>query len=232
MKYYLDLYLENCRSRYTGRSFEIAKVHCSRIMYYLSEQGITEIQEISFFAIDMLIHTDFHCSKDTREMYLLHARFMLDFFASLNIIPVELSVMLDDRIYFQVGRMELFSSEHQTLLEQFRNKSSLFSACEFHERISAFETVLRDLGYEPRLMIPRAYTFQLSIYFCLTFFTKYIIISFLRISAIHPTIKNSISYIPIVKQELHNIPTVMTSIVCSQCLTPCVSLFHVFQYSS
>lgn len=49
LKYYLDLYLENCRSRYTGRSFEIAKVHCSRIMYYLSEQGITEIQEISFF---------------------------------------------------------------------------------------------------------------------------------------------------------------------------------------
>ena len=72
---------------------------------------------------------------------------MLDFFASLNIIPGELSIMLDDRIYFQVGRMELFSSEHQTLLEQFRNKSSLFSACEFHERISAFETVLRDLGY-------------------------------------------------------------------------------------
>lgn len=55
--------------------------------------------------------------------------------------------MLDDRIYFQIGRMELFSSEHQTLLEQFRNKSSLFSACEFHKRISAFETVLRDLGY-------------------------------------------------------------------------------------
>ena len=138
LKYYLDLYLENCRSRYTDRSFEIAKVHCSRIMYYLSEQGITEIQEISFSAIDMLIHTDFHCSENTREMYLLHARFMLEFFASLNIIPAELSVMLDDRIYFQIGRMELFSSEHQTLLEQFRNKSSLFSACEFHERISAF----------------------------------------------------------------------------------------------
>lgn len=61
----------------------------------------------------MLIHTDFHCSKDTREMYLIHA----GFFASLNIIPGELSIMLDDRIYFQVGRMELFSSEHQTLLE-------------------------------------------------------------------------------------------------------------------
>ena len=147
LKYYLNLYLENCRSRYTDRSFEIAKVHCSRIMYYLSEQGITEIQEISFSAIDMLIHTDFHCSKDTREMYLFHARFMLEFFASLNIIPAELSVMLDDRIYFQIGRMELFSSEHQTLLEQFRNKSSLFSACEFHEHISAFEIALRNLGY-------------------------------------------------------------------------------------
>ena len=147
LKYYLNLYLENYHSRYTGRLFEIAKVHCSRIMYYLSEQGITEIQEISFSAIDMLIHTDFHCSKDTREMYLLHARFMLGFFASLNIIPAELSVMLDDRIYFLIGRMELFSSEHQTLLEQFRNKSSLFSAHEFHERISAFETVLRNLGY-------------------------------------------------------------------------------------
>ena len=43
--------------------------------------------------------------------------------------------------------MELFSSDHQTLLEQFCNKSSLFSACEFHERISDFETVLRNLGY-------------------------------------------------------------------------------------
>ena len=116
-------------------------------MYYFSEMGITEIQEISFSAIDMLFHTDFHYSKDTRKVYLLHARFMLGFFACLNIIPVELSSMLDDRIYFQVGRMELFSSENQILLEQFRNKSSLFSACEFHERIPAFETVLRDLGY-------------------------------------------------------------------------------------
>ena len=97
MKYYLNLYLENCRSRYTDRSFEIAKVHCSRIMYCLSEQGITEILEIAFSAIDMLIHADFHCSENTREMYLLHARFMLEFFASLNIIPAELSVMLDDR---------------------------------------------------------------------------------------------------------------------------------------
>lgn len=43
--------------------------------------------------------------------------------------------------------MELFSSDHQTLLEQFCNKSSLFSACEFHERISDFETVLRNLRY-------------------------------------------------------------------------------------
>lgn len=95
-------------------------------MYYFSEMGITEIQEISFSAIDMLFHTDFHYSKDTRKVYLLHARFMLGFFACLNIIPVELSSMLDDRIYFQVGRMELFSSENQILLEQFRNKSSLF----------------------------------------------------------------------------------------------------------
>ena len=147
LKYYLDLYLENCRSRYTDSSFEDAKVHCSRIMYYFSEQGITEIQEISFSAIDMLFHTDFHYSKNTRKVYLLHARFMLGFFACLNIIPVERSAMLDDRIYFQVGRMELFSSENQILLEQFRNKSSLFSACEFHERIPAFETVLRNLGY-------------------------------------------------------------------------------------
>lgn len=147
LKYYLDLYLENCRSRYTDSSFEDAKVHCSRLMYYFSERGITEIQEISFSTIDMLFHTDFHCSKGTRKVYLLHARFMLDFFASLSIIPVELSAMLDDRIYFQVGRMELFSSENQILLEQFRNKSSLFSACEFHERIPAFETALRNLGY-------------------------------------------------------------------------------------
>ena len=116
-------------------------------MYYFSEMGITEIQEISFSAIDMLFHTDFHYSKDTRKVYLLHARFMLGFFACLNIIPVELSSMLDDRIYFQVGRMELFSSENQILLEQFRNKSSLFSACEFHERIPAFETAFQNLGY-------------------------------------------------------------------------------------
>lgn len=147
LKYYLDLYLESCRSRYTDRSFEITKVHCSGIMCYLSEQGITTIQEISFSEIDALMHTDFHCSKDTRDVYLLHARSMLKFFASLHMIPMELGEMLDDRIYFQIGRMELFSSDHQVLLEQFRNESSLFPVSSFHESISAFRAALRNLGY-------------------------------------------------------------------------------------
>ena len=55
--------------------------------------------------------------------------------------------MLDDRIYFQIGRIKLFSSEHQAFPEQFCNGNSLFSAVEFHERILAFRTALRDLGY-------------------------------------------------------------------------------------
>ena len=63
LKYYLDLYLENCRSRYTDRSFEIAKVHCSRIMYYLSEQGITEIQEIFWKLHKAAGIFKFHCQK-------------------------------------------------------------------------------------------------------------------------------------------------------------------------
>ena len=119
LKYYLNLYLENCRSRYTDRSFEIAKVHCSRIMYCLSEQGITEIQEIAFSAIDMLIYTDFHCSENTRKMYLLHARFMLEFFASLNIIPAELRVMLMTGSIF---RSAVWNCFHQSI-RHFLNNS-------------------------------------------------------------------------------------------------------------
>lgn len=72
MKSDLDLYLESCHSRYTDRSFELARIYCSRVIFYLWEQGITCIQEISFLSVDALIHTDFNCSKDTREVYLMH----------------------------------------------------------------------------------------------------------------------------------------------------------------
>lgn len=147
MKSDLDLYLENCHSRYTNRSFELARIYCSRVICYLWEQGITCIQEISFLSVDALIHTDFNCSKDTREVYLMHARAMLEFFASHNVIPVELSMLLDDQIYFQVGRIDLFSAEHQYCLEQFSTKSIFLSASKFHDSIPAFISVLRDLGY-------------------------------------------------------------------------------------
>lgn len=147
LKESLDLYLEQCKPEYTSRSFELARVHCSRIMCFLHRHGVNKIEEISFSTIDALIHSDFNCSKETREVYLLHGRAMLDFFASNEVIPEEFSGMLDDRIYFQIGRIESFPKEKQIEMESLSRNSCLLTASEFNKSILSFVQVLKKLGY-------------------------------------------------------------------------------------
>ncbi len=147
LKHSLDLYLEHCKPQYTSRSFELARVYCSRIMCFLYKHGVNKIEEISFSSIDALMHSNFNCSKGTREVYLIHGRAMLDFFTSNAAISEELSVMLDDRIYFQIGSIESFPKEQQVKIELLSRKSCLFPASVFKESIPSFVQVLERLGY-------------------------------------------------------------------------------------
>lgn len=72
---------------------------------------------------------------------------MLDFFTSNAAISEEFSVLLDDRIYFQIGSIESFPKEQQVKMELLSIKSCLFSASVFKESISSFAQVLKRLGY-------------------------------------------------------------------------------------
>lgn len=146
LRHSLDMYLEQCRTSYTKRSFEIARVYSSRIMCFLADHGVRNIEDISFPAIDELMHSDFNCTDDTREMYLLYGRAMLEFFSAHGLVPEELCAMLNSSIYFQIGQIELFSKEKQEQIVSF-DECCILSCSEFKESIPVFVSALEKLRY-------------------------------------------------------------------------------------
>lgn len=111
-KGYLDQYIESVKGNYTKRSLELATCYCSRIILFFSDVGINCVQDISFYSIDLLYHEDFGCQKDTWYIYMSHARAMLSYWASQDLCSMELGMLLDERIYPQVGFIESFAASN------------------------------------------------------------------------------------------------------------------------
>ena len=144
----LDRYLDSCQEKYSKRCFELARVHCSRIMVFLSSHSVKNLADITFSSIDSLYSADLHCSSETRFVLLSHARMMFAFFSDQGLCLKEYSMLLDDRIYPQIGNPDNFSKEHRLQLEALRLESLDFPPDEFLEAVLNFRSILKTQGYQ------------------------------------------------------------------------------------
>ena len=147
LKVDLDRYLEHCRPQYTERSFELAKIHCSGIMCYLTEQGLVRMDELTFQMVDKLFHADLGCTDDTKALYLQHARAMLRYLSEYHTFPIDIFLVLNSKYNAHIGHPNQFSRKHQDRIEQLKAEDMVLTVQEFHSRISVFIVHLREIGY-------------------------------------------------------------------------------------
>lgn len=147
LKTELDEYLDSCRYHYSIRSFELTRIYCSRILLHFSESGIATISNITYDDIDSFYSMEFHCSSDTRYIYLSHARKMFSFFADCGKCSHGFAIIIDDRIYPKVGTLDMFSDEHQKRINELQCESLEFPADEFLISIGDAVSELASKGY-------------------------------------------------------------------------------------
>ena len=98
----LDLYLEYCRPKYTPRSWELKRHYCSKALLFLTDNGITDLNCVTYDTILMLAETETFCSKDTKALTINHAAQMLQFWADEGLCSENFHLVLDSDLYPQV----------------------------------------------------------------------------------------------------------------------------------
>ncbi len=143
----LDSYLAHCREEYSKRSLELVKTYCSGIMMSLSSSGVNDLGDITYEVLDALVEKDLYCTKETRYVYLSHARLMFGFFADLGLCPVPYGMMFDDSIHPQVAAISSFSEENKLRIQSLSATKGM-SAENFIASSSIFQNEIEGAKYQ------------------------------------------------------------------------------------
>lgn len=143
----LDLYLVDCRKRYTDRSLELTRIYCSEALLRFMDIGISHIEDLTYDAILSLIESKMHCSDQTRACILNYTARLMCFLAEKGICPKNYSILLNSQMYPHIGRFCSFSAESRAAIGQAADESLDFPADEFRESIEPFIGTLEKHGY-------------------------------------------------------------------------------------
>lgn len=143
----LDLYLEYCRPKYTARSWALKRHYCSKALLFLTDNGITNLNDITYNTILMLAGTESFCSKDTKALTVNHATQMLQFWESEGLCSENFHLVLDSDLYPHILKLEDFPDSAKDIIQKVSAESLDFPVDEFRETIPAFKAVLSSHGY-------------------------------------------------------------------------------------
>ncbi len=143
----LDLYLEYYRPKYTARSWALKRHYCSKALLFLTDNGITNLNDITYNTILMLAGTESFCSKDTKALTVNHAAQMLQFWGSEGLCSENFHLVLDSDLYPHILKLEDFPDSAKDIIQKVSAESLDFPVDEFRETIPAFKAVLSSHGY-------------------------------------------------------------------------------------
>ena len=114
----VDMYLEDCSSRYTARTLELTRVYCSEGLLFLDDMGMHTIADITYDAVIKLVQAKMYCSDDTKAMILNNIARMLRFYGGKGPCPMNHSLVLNCQIYPHIGAVAEFSTENRRALDK------------------------------------------------------------------------------------------------------------------
>lgn len=143
----LDLYLSDCRRRYTDRTLELTRIYCSEALLLLADIGANDIKDVTYDTIFSLMEMKMHCAEETRSCIFNYTARMIYFLAEKGMCSRNYPALFNCQIYPHIGRMSSFSKENRVVIEKSVEESMDFPADEFRESIGFFVETLEKHGY-------------------------------------------------------------------------------------
>lgn len=141
----LDLYLAGCRTHYTAKTLETARIYCSQGLLILSETGACGISEVTCDSILYLVRTRMYCAGGTRAAVLQNTARMLRYYGEKGLCSKSCSHVLDSGLYPHIGFLSDFSQEHQAVLR--KQPDMGMAPDELYRSITPFRELLKSHGY-------------------------------------------------------------------------------------
>lgn len=140
----LDLYLKSCENRYTKRTNELARIHCSSFLIYLQSQGVNSVCEISCDTVCSFFDHEMPVKKDVRYVILSNSRLLLQYYVDMGICEPVLPLLLEEDIHkYAVLHEENYLDTFITLQEVCTCK-----ARKVYDAINFFVQEFENLGYK------------------------------------------------------------------------------------
>lgn len=141
----LDLYLDNCKSRYTDRTLTLTCIYCSEGIFYLNDLGVQDISELTYDSVIKLIRTNMYCSEDTKGLILNNVARMIDFLAHKGLCSTNFKYLFNAQLFPHISMISEFSTKNKTLLKNIGSFTA--NADEVFNSITPFMENLKSHGY-------------------------------------------------------------------------------------
>lgn len=141
----LDVYLDDCSSRYTPRTLKLACAYCAEGLFILDDMGVHNISDVTYDAIIELIETKMYCSDKTRANILNSLARMFRFYGEKGLCPMTYSLVFNCQIYPHIGLVSKFSDESRKALSRITDE--IISLDEFYKSVTPFIELLKTYGY-------------------------------------------------------------------------------------
>ena len=141
----LDVYLDDCSSRYTVRTLQLTRIYCSEGLLFLDDMGVHDITDVTYDAAIKLIGTKMYCCDDTKTMILNNTARMIRFYGEKGLCPMNYSLVFNCQIYPHIGEVSGFSDQNRMVLDKITDVT--MSADEFYKSVTPFIELLESHGY-------------------------------------------------------------------------------------
>jgi integrase len=141
----LDVYLEDCSSRYTVRTLELTRIFCSEGLLILNDMEVHNIASVTYNDVINLIRTRMFCSEDTKSMILNNIARMFRFCGEKGLCPMNYCLVFNCQVNPHIGLVSEFSNENRMALDNVAGVT--MSANELYESITPFIELLETHGY-------------------------------------------------------------------------------------
>ncbi len=141
----IDVYLDDCSTRYTSRTLESARIYCSEGLLFLEDIGVHCITDVNYESIIKLIETKMDCSDKTKARILINTARMIRFYGIKGLCPMNYSLVFNCKIYPHIGSVSGFSDESRKVLDNITDV--IMSAEEFYKSVTSFIELLETRGY-------------------------------------------------------------------------------------
>lgn len=140
----LDMYLESCKDKYTKRTHELVKIHCSKFLVFLQSKGIHSVCEISCDIVCKFFEYEMPVKPDERCVILSNSRLLLQYYVGTGKCEPVLPLLLEENIRKYVtplgeDRINAFLALQETCI---------CNAREVYDVIDFFVQEFEDLGYK------------------------------------------------------------------------------------